>query len=235
MHIAVGMVVQTAVFEAVLYDGLEQHGHNHKILLLHVLVEIHVTVAAHTHHLKVDEVVYVLDFLAQRNHFGLTIDEDVTQHLGELEHTGGGIVVVRIDHGIDVVQRIEKEMRVDLRLQVAQFHVEFLTRQLVGKHFLLVFLALVVENQNDGEDGDEPDEPHDKGDGDVREGENLRKRLFVDEMQPTDIKADGNRRHDGQRQDGKQDEQHDLVPFQEVLDQHLINIGDQQQHHTHEA
>ena len=65
MHIAIGMRLQTAVFEAVLDDRLQQHGRNHEILLFHLLLQHHIALPRHTHHLEVDEVLDILDFLAQ--------------------------------------------------------------------------------------------------------------------------------------------------------------------------
>ena len=59
---------------------------------------MHVAPTAHAHHLEVDEILNVVDFLAQRDHLGLTVHEHVAQHFGKFQHTVGGVVVVGVNH-----------------------------------------------------------------------------------------------------------------------------------------
>lgn len=126
-------------------------------------------------------------------------------------------------------------MWVDLRLEVTQLHVELLAFQLVTNDFFLIFLTLIVENQDNGESGDEPNEPHHENHETDTKIENLGKGTLGDEVQQTDVNSRGNNSPKWNDKNGKQDEKHHLAPLQEMLNQHLINKDHQKHLDSHKA
>ena len=73
-------------------------------------------------------------------------------------------------------------MRIDLRLQVAQLHIELLALQLVGDDLLLVFLALVIEYYRNGIYGDKPYQTHQKGHDKALDAKKFTKLYPLDKM-----------------------------------------------------
>ena len=126
-------------------------------------------------------------------------------------------------------------MRVDLRLQVTQLHVQLLAFQLVGDDFLLVFLALVIENHREGINGDKPDQTHQVRQDKTRNLKNIGKRLPDDEMQQADIEQYRSKRPQRDDKNRRQDEKHQPVLFQHIGYQHLIDNNHQQNHHAHKT
>ena len=71
----------------------------------------------HQFHVVADEV----DLLVQRHGGFLVFIEDVAQQFAEFLHGLLGLIRVEGDEGIDVVERVEQEVRVELAAQVLQF------------------------------------------------------------------------------------------------------------------
>ena len=103
------------MLEAVLDDGLEEHGGNGVGGVGDLDVEGEVGLTPHADALEVDVVLDVLDFLGEGHAVGAAVVDDVAQHLGELEHGGGCLLVLHHGEGIDAVEGIEEEVGVDLR------------------------------------------------------------------------------------------------------------------------
>jgi len=127
-----------AVFEAVFYEGLQDHGGDEGVGLFDVLNEFYVSAFADTHFLEREEVFYVLYLFLNGDFFGKTVVGNVAQHGREVQDAFGGVFVVGVDHAVDVVEGVKKEVGVDLRFQEAQLHLAlfvFELRRLLGHLF----------------------------------------------------------------------------------------------------
>ena len=144
------------MLEAVLDDGLQEHGWDSVVGVGYLHIEGEVGLTLHADALEVDVVLDVLHFLGERHGVGATVVDDVAQHLGELEHRGGGFLVLHYGEGIDAVEGIEEEVGVDLCTQV----LELLLHLLFVEHSCLplAFVDEVVDGGGGDDDEQEEDE-----------------------------------------------------------------------------
>ena len=147
VDVGVGLVAYTAVFEAVLHHRLEHHRGNHVGGILNLAIELNVGFLLHANQAEVDEVVDVGNLLLEGDTIRLAIVGHVTEHLAQLHHRVGRLLVLQEGKGIDAVEGIEEEVRIDLRLEVLQL-------QLCAALALQLVEAFpFVEQPGDGGDG----------------------------------------------------------------------------------
>ena len=84
-----------------------------------------------------------LDVLFERNALAPRIVEDVAHHLREFDHGLLCIFGIDVDQGVDVVERVHEEVRIDLVFEIIHLRLEVLALERL--HLLLVAHRLVNE------------------------------------------------------------------------------------------
>ena len=81
---------------------------------------------------KLYEILHKGDFSGKRNKPSLIFIEHMSHHLGKFHDCRSSIAVAEISHGINVIQRIEQEMRTELKLQKLQFRSQLAVSEFYG-------------------------------------------------------------------------------------------------------
>ncbi len=103
-----------AVFETILYDGLEKHAGDEGFegFVVNLLDDVEV-VAAEAGDFDIEIVVDKFDLFAERDE-SFVLAEEAAEDVTELEDYTASVVGIETNEGGDGVERVEKEMRIDL-------------------------------------------------------------------------------------------------------------------------
>ena len=138
------MVVAYAVFEGV-FDEDDQQQRRDRQLFGQVAGRLHADIhgVGVTNAHQFDVVFQELDVAVKRNDLAPRLVEHVTHHLRKLDHGVLGRLGVDVDQRVDVVERVHKEVRVDLVFQVIHFGLKVLALERL--HLLFVAHRLVYQ------------------------------------------------------------------------------------------
>lgn len=139
------IVDDAGVLEAVLDHGLQDHRWNHIVRIGDLTLEGQIGLTLHTDSLEVNVVTDVLHFFLQKHLFCAAVVNHIAEHLGELQHRIGGLLILSHSEGIDTVERVEEEVRIDLRTQVLQSVLHLLLLEL-----LIELITLINQERHTG-------------------------------------------------------------------------------------
>ena len=112
-----------AMLECILHKRDEHHGCHRHLRIDHGGLESDLDGFRQTEPHQVHVVLQETDLILQGNHGLLAVIEDVAQHLGEFLNGILCLALVKGRQGVDVVERVQQEVRIDLRTQVAQLSI----------------------------------------------------------------------------------------------------------------
>jgi len=138
-----------AVLKTILYEWDEKEGDDGMSYWRAFDREMDMTAAFESGLLQLDIVGKIVEFLIEGNFFATGVEQDIAHHGREPDDGVGGAVGPFEGHGIDAVQCIEEEVRVDLCFEVGQLGVEL---------FRLGLFQPVADLDQEGEEEDEKKE-----------------------------------------------------------------------------
>lgn len=112
--------IREGMLNAVLDDGLEEHGRDAGVVHIQIFIngedELEAVVKAHL--LQLGVVVEIVQLVLERDGLVVHIVQRHTDHLGEVPHKGECLVHIIVDNKVlDGAHGVEDEVRVHLRLQ----------------------------------------------------------------------------------------------------------------------
>ena len=111
-----------AMLEGILYQRDEDEGRDGRAAVgRDVEARLHADVLRQADAHQFDVVAVEVHLLVQRDRLLLVLVEDVAEQAAQFLHGGLRLVRVEGDEGVDVVQRVQQEVRVQLAAQVLQF------------------------------------------------------------------------------------------------------------------
>ena len=151
-----------AVLEGILHEGDENHGGYLGLLVVGFGMEFDVGVFVEPQRLQVDILSDVVDFVADGYGVEGRLGVHVFQYVGELNEGRFRLVRLGEDQPVKGVERVEEEVRIDLRLVQCQLGLVFLGLDFLLRENLAEQLDRYLDGQTESRDY-QKEEPHAQG------------------------------------------------------------------------